>query len=84
MKIQLTINLELPDRYDGCTDEEVCSLLHSEYVVLPEFCHLDQAMTLASRNEPNDAMSEAALEDHKEWIQICKNLTYSVALERTN
>jgi len=72
MKVKLEIELELPDKYQDWSNEELQQLLFDEYVNHATCAHAEYAFDWCSKASDEDEGAKLILEDHRMWNKICK------------
>ena len=72
MKVKLEIELELPDKYQDWSNEEINQLLFDEYVNYVTCAHLEDASSWCMKVTDEDEGAKIILEEHRMWGKICK------------
>ena len=73
MKIKLTIDLDLPEKYQECTDPELRMLLHEEFMRAVHQYHMEAVLDLSVVDQGGEhvsAMLKEARNHHLEWAKI--------------
>ena len=84
MKIQLTIELEMPDDTStqlAATNEELSQLLFDTYVNYVTVSHMSDAVEWCAKgkigSDDEDARAKAIYQHHKLWGKICRDAKWS-------
>jgi hypothetical protein len=73
MRVNLTINLTLPEGYTTLTDQELRTILYEEFIRTVHQAHLESALDLAFQDQGGEhvsAMLKEARKHHLEWAKI--------------
>jgi hypothetical protein len=78
MKVRMTIDLELPDKYNDWTKPELQQLLFDEYVNHATCSHFEDALNWCASwgNNQNNFQEKMIYESHSEWGRICSGASF--------
>jgi hypothetical protein len=79
MKIELTVNLELPDSCENMSDGELREVIFDNYTNFALCRHLEDCIkwTVKGLQNPSPA-AEQIVEVHRNWADICEKSTFTV------
>jgi hypothetical protein len=79
MKIELTVNLELPDSCESMSDGELSQVIFDNYTNFALCRHLEDCIKWTIKNDDYPSpCAEQIMVVHRTWADICEKSTFTV------
>ena len=75
MKIELNIQLDLPESFEDYPDDELKQLIFDTYVNYATTSHLKDALEWSGNDS---GFSKRISENHRMWSDICRKATFNI------